>query len=60
MRIYLGTLAKRLRLQDLAIKENHARACGYIRDAASKGAELVVLPEYVVCHHPHPIKTDSI
>ncbi|EDP51086.1 hydrolase, carbon-nitrogen family, putative [Aspergillus fumigatus A1163] len=32
--------------QDLAIEENHTRACNYIREAASQGAELAVLPEY--------------
>ncbi|KAH1906659.1 hypothetical protein KXV57_005284 [Aspergillus fumigatus] len=31
---------------DLAIEENHTRACNYIREAASQGAELAVLPEY--------------
>ncbi|KAJ6107241.1 hypothetical protein N7523_008564 [Penicillium sp. IBT 18751x] len=33
-------------IKDLAIEENHAGACKYIRDAASQGAELAVLPEY--------------
>ncbi|KAF4212100.1 hypothetical protein CNMCM8980_002093 [Aspergillus fumigatiaffinis] len=36
----------RLVYRDLAIEENHARACNYIRDAAAQGAELAVLPEY--------------
>ncbi|GLA64115.1 hypothetical protein AtubIFM54640_005283 [Aspergillus tubingensis] len=33
-------------IKDLAIDENHQTACTYIRDAASQGAELAVLPEY--------------
>ncbi|GLA38039.1 hypothetical protein AnigIFM63309_005035 [Aspergillus niger] len=33
-------------IKDLAIDENHQIACAYIRDAASQGAELAVLPEY--------------
>ncbi|XRM37447.1 hypothetical protein ABZX51_000921 [Aspergillus tubingensis] len=33
-------------IKDLAIDENHQTACAYIRDAASQGAELAVLPEY--------------
>ncbi|EAW14880.1 carbon-nitrogen hydrolase family protein [Aspergillus clavatus NRRL 1] len=33
-------------IKDLAIEENHTRACNYIRDAAAQGAELAVLPEY--------------
>ncbi|GES58148.1 hydrolase, carbon-nitrogen family [Aspergillus terreus] len=33
-------------IKDLAIEENHQRACAYIRDAAAQGAELAVLPEY--------------
>ncbi|KAL4894815.1 carbon-nitrogen hydrolase, partial [Aspergillus ambiguus] len=33
-------------IKDLAIDENHHKACTYIRDAASQGAELAVLPEY--------------
>ncbi|RJE25970.1 hydrolase, carbon-nitrogen family [Aspergillus sclerotialis] len=32
--------------KDLALEENHQKACDYIRDAAAKGAELAVLPEY--------------
>lgn len=32
--------------KDLALEENHQKACFYIRDAASQGAELAVLPEY--------------
>lgn len=31
--------------QDLAIEENHRKACDYIREAAAQGAELAVLPE---------------
>ncbi|KAJ5104371.1 hydrolase carbon-nitrogen family [Penicillium alfredii] len=34
------------RIQELAIKKNHATACTYIREAAAQGAELAVLPEY--------------
>ena len=26
--------------------ENHQKACAYIREAASQGAQLAVLPEY--------------
>ncbi|KAJ5737734.1 uncharacterized protein N7483_002859 [Penicillium malachiteum] len=33
-------------IKELAIEENHATACNYIREAASQGAELAVLPEY--------------
>ncbi|KAL2220401.1 putative hydrolase, carbon-nitrogen family [Thermoascus aurantiacus ATCC 26904] len=33
-------------IKDLAIEENHAKACEYIRQAAAQGAELAVLPEY--------------
>ncbi|ODM21232.1 hypothetical protein SI65_04285 [Aspergillus cristatus] len=33
-------------IKDLAIDENHAKACQYIREATAQGAELVVLPEY--------------
>ncbi|KAJ5177253.1 uncharacterized protein N7482_003130 [Penicillium canariense] len=33
-------------IKELAIEENHATACKYIRDAAAEGAELAVLPEY--------------
>ncbi|PYI35901.1 hydrolase, carbon-nitrogen family [Aspergillus indologenus CBS 114.80] len=33
-------------IQDLAIEENHRKACDYIREAAAQGAELAVLPEY--------------
>ncbi|GAA84519.1 hydrolase, carbon-nitrogen family [Aspergillus luchuensis IFO 4308] len=33
-------------IKDLAIDENHQTACTHIRDAASQGAELAVLPEY--------------
>ena len=33
--------------KDLALDENHQKACHYIRDAAAKGAELAVLPEYI-------------
>ncbi|KAJ5706622.1 hypothetical protein N7488_006423 [Penicillium malachiteum] len=33
-------------IKELAIEENHATACEYIREAASQGAELAVLPEY--------------
>jgi len=33
-------------VQEVAIEENHAAACKYIREAAAQGAELAVLPEY--------------
>ncbi|KKK23879.1 hypothetical protein P175DRAFT_0479936 [Aspergillus ochraceoroseus IBT 24754] len=33
-------------IKDLAVEENHTKACGYIRSAAAQGAELAVLPEY--------------
>ncbi|PWY80457.1 hydrolase, carbon-nitrogen family [Aspergillus sclerotioniger CBS 115572] len=33
-------------IKDLAIDENHQKACAYICDAASQGAQLAVLPEY--------------
>ncbi|KAJ6007427.1 hydrolase carbon-nitrogen family [Penicillium herquei] len=33
-------------IKELAIEENHTTACNYIREAASQGAELAVLPEY--------------
>ncbi|KAJ5272383.1 hypothetical protein N7478_007508 [Penicillium angulare] len=33
-------------IKELAIEENHSTACDYIRNAASQGAELAVLPEY--------------
>ncbi|KAI9035821.1 carbon-nitrogen hydrolase family protein [Aspergillus affinis] len=33
-------------IKDLEVEYNHKRACQYIREAASQGAELVVLPEY--------------
>ncbi|PLB52073.1 putative hydrolase, carbon-nitrogen family [Aspergillus steynii IBT 23096] len=33
-------------IKDLEIEHNHKKACQYIREAASQGAELVVLPEY--------------
>ncbi|PYH92777.1 hydrolase, carbon-nitrogen family protein [Aspergillus ellipticus CBS 707.79] len=33
-------------IKDLAIEENHQTACAHIRNAASQGAELAVLPEY--------------
>ncbi|KAL2821820.1 carbon-nitrogen hydrolase [Aspergillus cavernicola] len=33
-------------IKNLAVEENHAKACEYIRSAAAQGAELAVLPEY--------------
>ncbi|KAE8379771.1 hydrolase, carbon-nitrogen family [Aspergillus bertholletiae] len=33
-------------IKDLAMDENHQKACAYIREAASQGAHLAVLPEY--------------
>ncbi|KAL4882277.1 carbon-nitrogen hydrolase [Aspergillus karnatakaensis] len=33
-------------IKNLDVEYNHATACAYIRDAASQGAELAVLPEY--------------
>ncbi|KAH8430687.1 carbon-nitrogen hydrolase family protein [Aspergillus melleus] len=33
-------------IKDLDVEYNHKRACQYIREAASQGAELIVLPEY--------------
>ncbi|KAB8234831.1 carbon-nitrogen hydrolase family protein [Aspergillus alliaceus] len=33
-------------IKDLAMEENHQKACSYIREAASKGVHLAVLPEY--------------
>ncbi|KAJ5669858.1 hypothetical protein N7462_010928 [Penicillium macrosclerotiorum] len=33
-------------IKELAIDDNHAQACNYIRKAAADGAELAVLPEY--------------
>ncbi|RAQ52720.1 hydrolase [Aspergillus flavus] len=33
-------------IKDLAMDENHQKACTYIREAASQGAHLAVLPEY--------------
>ncbi|KAA8642922.1 hypothetical protein EYZ11_009656 [Aspergillus tanneri] len=33
-------------IKDLEIEQNHHKACQYIRDAASQGAEIAVLPEY--------------
>jgi predicted amidohydrolase len=34
--------------KELAIEENHETACKYIRQAGADGAELAVLPEYVI------------
>ncbi|KNG80722.1 hydrolase, carbon-nitrogen family protein [Aspergillus nomiae NRRL 13137] len=33
-------------IKDLAMDENHQKACTYIREAASQGVKLAVLPEY--------------
>ncbi|OJJ06091.1 hypothetical protein ASPVEDRAFT_45508 [Aspergillus versicolor CBS 583.65] len=33
-------------IKNLAVEQNHATACDYIRSAAAQGAGLVVLPEY--------------
>ncbi|KAJ5134800.1 hypothetical protein N7526_006165 [Penicillium atrosanguineum] len=44
--IYDAHATNHLHMQDVAIEDNHAAACKYIRDAASQGAELAVLPEY--------------
>ncbi|KAL4782811.1 carbon-nitrogen hydrolase [Aspergillus varians] len=33
-------------IKNLAVEQNHATACQYIRSAATQGAELAVLPEY--------------
>ncbi|EPS34952.1 hypothetical protein PDE_09917 [Penicillium oxalicum 114-2] len=33
-------------IKELAIEQNHATACNYIRQAAADGAQLAVLPEY--------------
>ncbi|KAL4791584.1 carbon-nitrogen hydrolase [Aspergillus venezuelensis] len=33
-------------IKNLAVEQNHATACDYIRSAAAQGAELAVLPEY--------------
>lgn len=35
-------------VKPLAPEENHAHACASIRKAAAQGAELAVLPEYIL------------